>query len=88
MIFDHDILWLFILPFTFQAISKNMSARFPTGTCFVRSDSRPKLVLKESPTSKRREYSFVEAVSSVDHQLTQSDLKKAYQIAGQKFIGI
>jgi len=64
-----------------------MLLRFPDATCFVRNDPRPKLVYKETKTSKRFEYSFVEAVSSVDHQLSQADLKKAYQIAGQKFIG-
>jgi hypothetical protein len=64
-----------------------MLSAFPSGTCFVRNDPRPKLVYKESPTSKRHEYTFVEALSSLDHQLSSADLTKAYQIAGQKFIG-
>jgi hypothetical protein len=64
-----------------------MLSAFPSGTCFVRNDPRPKLIFKESPTSRRHEYTFVEALSSLDHQLAAADLRKAYQIAGQKFIG-
>jgi len=65
-----------------------MILRFPSGSCFVRNDPRPRFVFKESQSSKRYEYSFVDAVTKVDHQLSKADLKKAYQIAGQKFIGI
>ena len=64
-----------------------MLLRYPSGSCFVRNDPRPRLVFKESQSSRRFDYSFVEAVSKVDHQLTRVDLKKAYQIAGQKFTG-
>ena len=66
---------------------KNLTTKHPSSTCFVRNDPRPKLVYKESETSRRREYTFVEAVRSLDHQLTKDDLRKAYQIAGQKFTG-
>ena len=53
----------------------------------MRNDPRPKLVFKESETARRKEYNFVEALQSLEHQLTRDDLKKAYQIAGQKFLG-
>ena len=75
------------LPLLLQAVVKNLLAKYQSSTCFVRNDPRPRLVFKESETSRRREYSFVEAVRTLDHQLTREDLKKAYQIAGQKFVG-
>ena len=77
-----------IIPFyCFKAVAKNLSGRNPSSLCFVRNDPRPKLVYKESDTSRRREFTFVEAVKSLEHQLSRDDLRKAYQIAGQKFTG-
>jgi hypothetical protein len=37
------------------------------------------------PRSRRRQYSFVEAVTKLDHGLSASDLHKAYRIAGSKY---
>jgi len=53
---------------------------------YVTSDSRPQLVIRtKGPRSRRRQYSYVEAVTKLEHGLTQTDLSKAYKVAGTKF---
>ena len=53
---------------------------------YVTSDSRPQLVVRtKPPRSRRRQYSYVESVTKLEHGLTQSDLDKAYRLAGNRF---
>ena len=70
----------------FQLIAKKLTNGKSDQIAYVTSESRPQLVHRtKGPRARRRQYTFVEAVTKLEHGLTQSDLSKAYKVAGSKF---
>ena len=66
-------------------IACKMSAKGDV-VAYVTSDSRPQLIVRtKPPRSRRRQYTYVESVTKLDHGLNQSDLDKAYRMAGTRF---
>jgi hypothetical protein len=67
-------------------IAKKLSGGKADVVTYVTSDSRPVLVVRtKAAKSRRRQYTYVEAVTKLDHGLVSSDLDKAYRLAGKKF---
>ena len=67
-------------------IAKKLTSGKTDQVMYVTSESRPQLVVRtKGPRARRRQYSYVEAVTKLDHGLSQSDLSKAYKVAGTKF---
>jgi hypothetical protein len=66
-------------------IAKKISGKNES-LAYVTSDSRPQLVVRtRGPRARRRQYSYVEAVTQLDHGLTATELEKAYKVAGSRF---